>query len=74
MLTVDTAVTAPNSCLNLLLLLLLLPFFSPQFMVNEMAFPPEGQDGKPKRGYMATPEDTYYNLAQYYDIPTLSFR
>eukprot|EP00882_Tetradesmus_deserticola_P001006 GHRQ01001089.1.p1 GENE.GHRQ01001089.1~~GHRQ01001089.1.p1 ORF type:complete len:504 (+),score=200.63 GHRQ01001089.1:225-1736(+) len=45
-----------------------------QFMVNEMAFPPEGQDGKPKRGYMATPEDTYYNLAQYYDIPTLSFR
>jgi hypothetical protein len=45
-----------------------------QFMVNEMAFPPGGQDGKPKRGYMATPEDTYYNLAQYYDIPTLSFR
>lgn len=45
-----------------------------QFMVNEMAFPPEGQDGKPKRGYQATPEDTYYNLAQYYDIPTLSFR
>lgn len=45
-----------------------------QFMVNEMAFPPEGQDGKPKRGYMATPEDTYYNLAQYYDIPTISFR
>ncbi|KAF6266245.1 SGNH hydrolase-type esterase domain-containing protein [Scenedesmus sp. NREL 46B-D3] len=45
-----------------------------QFMVNEMAFPPDGQDGKPKRGYMATPEDTYYNLAQYYDIPTLSFR
>jgi hypothetical protein len=43
-------------------------------MVNEMAFPPGGQDGKPKRGYMATPEDTYYNLAQYYDIPTLSFR
>jgi hypothetical protein len=45
-----------------------------QFMVNEMAYPPGGQDGKPKRGYMATPEDTYYNLAQYYDIPTLSFR
>eukprot|EP00879_Flechtneria_rotunda_P000482 GHRR01000584.1.p1 GENE.GHRR01000584.1~~GHRR01000584.1.p1 ORF type:complete len:500 (+),score=138.46 GHRR01000584.1:302-1801(+) len=45
-----------------------------QFMVNEMAYPPEGQDGKAKRPYMATPEDTYYNLAQYYDIPTLSFR
>lgn len=45
-----------------------------QFMVNEMAYPDGGQDGKPKRGYQASPEDTYYNLAQYYDVPALSFR
>lgn len=45
-----------------------------QFFVNEMTYPKGGQDGKPKRPYMASPEDTYYNLAQYYDIPTLSFR
>lgn len=45
-----------------------------QFFVNEMTYPAEGQDGKPKRGYQASPEDTYYNLAQYYDVPTISFR
>lgn len=45
-----------------------------QFFVNEMTYPAGGQDGKPKRGYQASPEDTYYNLAQYYDIPTISFR
>lgn len=45
-----------------------------QFFVNEMTYPQGGQDGKPKRGYQASPEDTYYNLAQYYDIPTISFR
>jgi hypothetical protein len=39
-----------------------------------MAIPKEGRDGKPKRGYYATPEDGYGNLAQYYDIPTVSFR
>jgi hypothetical protein len=39
-----------------------------------MTYPQGGQDGKPKRGYQASPEDTYYNLAQYYDIPTISFR
>jgi hypothetical protein len=41
---------------------------------NEMAYPPEGMDGKAKRNFAATPEDTYRNLAQYYDIPALSFR
>lgn len=45
-----------------------------QFFVNEMTYPQGGQDGKPKRGYQASPEDTYYNLAQYYDLPTISFR
>jgi hypothetical protein len=39
-----------------------------------MTYPLGGQDGKPKRPYMASPEDTYFNLAQYYDIPTISFR
>jgi hypothetical protein len=41
---------------------------------NEMAFPAEGMDGKAKRNFAATPEDVYRNLAQYYDIPALSFR
>jgi hypothetical protein len=45
-----------------------------QFFVNEMTYPQGGQDGKPKRGYQASPEDAYYNLAQYYDLPTISFR
>ena len=45
-----------------------------QMLVSEMAYPPEGMGGKSKRGFFATPEDTYYNLAQYYDIPALSFR
>jgi hypothetical protein len=43
-------------------------------LVSEMAYPPEGKNGKPKRGFYSTPEDTYGNLAQYYDIPTVSFR
>lgn len=30
--------------------------------------------GRTKTGFTATPEDTYYNLAQYYDVPTVSFR
>ncbi|KAI8469583.1 MAG: SGNH hydrolase-type esterase domain-containing protein [Monoraphidium minutum] len=45
-----------------------------QMLVSEMALPPGGRDGKPKRGFWSTPEDNYGNLAQYYDIPTLSFR
>jgi hypothetical protein len=53
---------------------LALPCLLLQFFVNEMTYPQGGQDGKPKRGYQASPEDTYYNLAQYYDIPTISFR
>ncbi|KIZ07114.1 hypothetical protein MNEG_0835 [Monoraphidium neglectum] len=43
-------------------------------LVSEMALPPGGRDGKAKRGFFATPEDNYGNLAQYYDIPTISFR
>ena len=35
-----------------------------QMLVSEMAYPPEGMGGKSKRGFFATPEDTYYNLAQ----------
>jgi len=45
-----------------------------QMLVSEMAIPPEGKDGKPKRAFYSTPEDTYGNLAQYYDIPSVSFR
>jgi hypothetical protein len=41
---------------------------------NEMAYPPEGLFGKNKRNFAASPEDNYNNLAQYYDIPALSFR
>ncbi|GBF91603.1 hypothetical protein Rsub_04343 [Raphidocelis subcapitata] len=45
-----------------------------QMLVNEMAYPVGGRDGKPKRAFYSTPEDTYGNLAQYYDIPAISFR
>ncbi|KAI8475679.1 MAG: SGNH hydrolase-type esterase domain-containing protein [Monoraphidium minutum] len=45
-----------------------------QMLVSEMAYPPGGKDGKPKRGFYSTPEDNYGNLAQYYGIPALSFR
>lgn len=45
-----------------------------QMLVSEMAYPPGGKDGKPKRLFFSTPEDNYGNLAQYYDIPTVSFR
>ncbi|GBF91596.1 hypothetical protein Rsub_04336 [Raphidocelis subcapitata] len=43
-------------------------------LVSEMAYPPTGMNGKPKRAFYSTPEDTYGNLAQYYDIPTISYR
>lgn len=43
-------------------------------LVSEMAYPAGGMNGKPKRAFYSTPEDTYGNLAQYYDIPTISFR
>jgi len=45
-----------------------------QMLVNEMAYPPEGMFGKPKRPFYSTPEDVYGNLAQYYGAPSLSFR
>jgi hypothetical protein len=45
-----------------------------QMLVSEMAIPAEGREGKPKRGFWSTPEDGYSNLAQYYDIPAVSFR
>jgi hypothetical protein len=51
-----------------------LPDPNVQMLVSEMALPPGGRDGKAKRGFFATPEDNYGNLAQYYDIPTISFR
>ena len=43
-------------------------------LVSEMAYPPGGMNGKGKRPFFATPEDTYGGLAQYYDAPTISFR
>ena len=43
-------------------------------LVSEMAYPPGGMGGKAKRAFYSTPEDTYGNLAQYYDIPAVSFR
>jgi len=45
-----------------------------QMLVSEMAYPPEGKNGKSKRAFFSTPEDSYGNLAQYYDIPAVSFR
>lgn len=50
------------------------PHTSPQMLVSEMAYPPGGRDGKSKRAFYSTPEDNYGNLAQYYDIPSISFR
>ena len=47
---------------------------SSQMLVSEMAYPPAGMNGKAKRSFFSTPEDNYGNLAQYYDIPTVSFR
>jgi len=43
-------------------------------MVRGQAFPAEGMDGQVKLDYINTPEDSYYNLAQYYGVPALSFR
>lgn len=43
-------------------------------LVNEMAYPAGGMNGKGKRPFFASPEDAYGNLAQYYDIPSISFR
>lgn len=43
-------------------------------LVSEMAYPAGGMNGKSKRAFYSTPEDNYGNLAQYYDIPTISFR
>ena len=45
-----------------------------QMLVSEMAYPPGGMNGKAKRSFFATPEDNYGNLAQYYDVPAISFR
>ena len=45
-----------------------------QMMVRGQAFPAEGMDGQVKLDYINTPEDSYYNLAQYYGVPALSFR
>jgi hypothetical protein len=45
-----------------------------QMLVSEMAYPPGGMNGKSKRAFFSTPEDNYGNLAQYYGIPTVSFR
>jgi hypothetical protein len=43
-------------------------------MVEGMAYDAAGKNGKPKEEYYSTPEDLYYNLGQYYGIPTLSYR
>lgn len=43
-------------------------------LIESQASPPEGKNGKAKLEYYNTPEDLYYNLAQYYAVPTLSFR
>jgi hypothetical protein len=45
-----------------------------QMLIEGQAFPPEGMSGKPKMAYYQTPEDNLGNLAQYYGVPTVSYR
>lgn len=45
-----------------------------QMMVRGQTYPAGGRDGIDKLEYYNTPEDSYANLAQYYDVPAISFR